>query len=252
MSEREFVGKTAIVSGASRGIGNAVATMLARRGAALIVVGRNSTMLDAAAAELGRHGTQIFAIAGDIAEATTAERAVAAAVDRLGRLDLVANIAGAFPTSLLEDTTDELYEQTVAANLTGTFNMCRAALPRMRQHGGAIVNMSSTAARLATPGLAVYGATKAAIEAFTRAVALEAAPSVRVNALSAGPTLTATVEALIASDTTGAVDTVTKALPLQRMATPDEIAEGVLFLLSDKASVITGQVLHANSGGVMA
>lgn len=112
--------------------------------------------------------------------------------------------------------------------------------------------MSSTAARFGTPGLAAYGASKAGVEALTRALAIEAAPAVRVNAVSAGPTLTETVRALVESDTTGAVKAVTQALPLQRMAEPGEIAEAILFLASDRASIITGQVLHANAGGIMA
>ena len=249
----EFTGKVAIVSGASKGIGLAVATLLARRGAALVLVGRDRAALDSAADALTATGANVVTVAGDAALADTAERAVGGALERLGGLDILANIAGAFPTALLEDTTDALYAETIAANLTSTFAMCRAALPVMRTRGsGAIVNMSSTAARLATPGLAVYGAAKAGIEAFTRAIALEGAPHVRVNAVSAGPTLTETVRALVASDTTGAVETVTRALPLGRMAEVDEIAEAVLFLASGRAAAITGQVLHANSGGLMA
>ena len=249
----EFAGKAMIVSGASKGIGRAVAEMAARRGASLTIVGRGQAALDEAVAALSAHGGKVIAVAGDVAAAGTAARAVRATLDAFGRLDALANIAGAFPTALIEDTTDEIYHQTIAANLTGTFMMCRAALSAMRAGGGgAIVNMSSTAARMATPGLAAYGASKAGIEAFTRAVALEAAPLVRVNAVSAGPTLTETVRALVESDTTGAVETVTRALPLGRMAEPREIAEAVLFLASDRASVITGQVLHANSGGLMA
>lgn len=244
----EFAGKTAIVTGATRGIGRVVATEFAARGARVLLVGRDRAALEAVARELDG-----IAIAGDLAQRATAEQAVAAAQAQFGRLDIVANIAGAFPTALLEDTSDALFEQTIAANLTGTFHMCRAALPLLRESGaGAIVNMSSTAARLPTPGLSVYGASKAAVEAFTRSVAAEAAPLVRVNAVSAGPTLTEAVADLMARDQTGAVETVTSALPLQRLADPREIAEAVLFLASPRASFITGQVLHANGGGIMA
>ena len=250
---REFAGKVAIVTGASRGIGRAVASMFAARGAALVLVGRDSVQLGETAADIEQRGGQAVVVRGDVANGRTATEAVGLAQTRFGRLDILANIAGAYPTALLTDTDDEMYAQILAANLTGTFVMSRAALPIMlARGGGAIVNMSSTAARLPTPGLSIYGASKAAVEAFTRAVAAEAAPSVRVNAVSAGPTRTEAVDALMQSDTTGAVQTVTKALPLQRLAEVDEIAECVLFLASDKTSFVTGQVLHANGGGIMA
>lgn len=249
MSEaQDFAGLTAILTGASQGIGRAVAKLFAERGASLVLVGRRRDTLDEVAATLSKS----VVVVGDVAHAATADAAVKVTLAEFGRLDILANIAGAFPTALLAETTDEAFAQAIAANLTGTFMMCRAALPAMRERGrGVIVNMSSTAARLATPGLSVYAAAKAGIEAFTRTIAQEGAPTVRVNAVSAGPTLTDTVRALIESDTTGAVETVTRALPLGRMAEPREIAEAVAFLASDRASVITGQVLHANSGGIM-
>ena len=251
---RELAGMSAIVTGGSRGIGRAVAQLFAARGANLVIVGRDPRALHDAALGLQQtQGVRVLAVAGDVADAATAEGAARAAQDELGGIDILANIAGAFPTALLEATTDQLYSSTLAANLTGTFNMCRACLPLMRRRGhGAIVNMSSMAARFPTPGLAVYSASKAGIEAFTRALAAEGAPTVRVNAVSAGPTLTETVEALMASDTTGAVAAVTQSLPLRRLGTPAEIAEAVYFLASKRASFITGQVLHANGGGLMA
>jgi NAD(P)-dependent dehydrogenase (short-subunit alcohol dehydrogenase family) len=250
----EFSGKVAIVTGGSKGIGRAVSLLLAERGAKLILVGRGAAALDEVARAISEtQGAAVRAVCGDVADPRTAADAVAAATGQFGRLDIVANIAGAFPTALLEHTSDQHFAEAVAANLTGTFNFCRAAVPVMRSRNtGAIVNMSSTAARLPTPGLSVYGACKAGIEAFTRAIAAEAAPSVRVNAVSAGPTLTEAVAALMAVDTTGAVETVTKALPLKRLGRPAEIAEVVLFLASERASFVTGQIYHVNGGGIMA
>jgi NAD(P)-dependent dehydrogenase (short-subunit alcohol dehydrogenase family) len=245
----EFEGKVAIVTGASRGIGRAVAGLLAERGASVVMVGLDPARIEAAAASIG---PAAVAVAGDIAVSETADRAVEAAMSRFGRLDILANIAGTFPTALLQDTTDEQFADSIASNLKGTFAFCRAALAVMRAQGqGAIVNMSSMAARFPTPGLSVYSASKAGVEAFTRSIAAEAAPHVRVNAVSAGPTGTESVHALMAADTTGATAAVTKTLPLGRLATPDEIAEVVLFLASQRSSCMTGQVVHANCGGLM-
>jgi NAD(P)-dependent dehydrogenase (short-subunit alcohol dehydrogenase family) len=245
----EFAGKTAIVTGGSRGIGLTVATLLVERGARVVLVGRNDVALASAAEALGEGAALL---AGDIAQANTATRAVAKAIDHGGGLDILANIAGIFPTARIEETSDALYADTIAANLTGTMIFCRAAFPILRERHGAIVNMSSTAARFPTPGLSAYAAAKAGVEAFTRTLAAEGAPHIRVNAVSAGPTRTETVDALMASDTTGAVQAVTGALPLARLAEPREIAEVVLFLASPRASFITGQILHANGGGLMA
>lgn len=245
----DFAGLGAIVTGGSSGIGFAVASLLAERGAGVVLVARDPGRLASAAEKIGG---RVAVVAGDASHAATAQFAVATALERFGRLDVLANIAGWYPTALVEHTSDEDYGATIAANLTSTFVMCRAALPALRAAGGAIVNMSSTAARFPTPGLAAYSAAKAGIEAFTRALAAESAPLVRVNAVSAGPTLTEAVRELMETDTTGAVKAVTSGLPMGRLAETSEIAEAVLFLASHRASVITGQVLHANSGGHMA
>lgn len=246
---KEFTGKVALVTGGTKGIGRAVAALLVERGAQVVLVGRDETALAAAAAGLAGG---VATVSGDVAHLATATRAVAMACERFGGLDILANVAGIFPTARIEKTDEALYADTIAANLTGTVWMCREALPALRERGGAIVNVSSMAARFPTPGLAVYAAAKAGVEGFTRTLAAEAAPHVRVNAVSAGPTRTDTVAALIDADTTGAVAAVSAALPLGRYAEPTEIAEAILFLASSRASIITGQVLHANAGGLMA
>jgi NAD(P)-dependent dehydrogenase (short-subunit alcohol dehydrogenase family) len=249
----EFAGQTAIVTGSSRGIGLAVATMLAKRGADLVLVARDPARLEAAAARIATEsGCRAIIIAGDLADPFTAQAAVTAAQAEFGRLDILANIAGWYPTARVEETSDRDFRTTIDSNLTATFAMCRAALPMLRATKGAIVNKSSTAARFPTPGLSAYSAAKAAIEAFSRSLAAEVAPDVRVNVLSAGPTRTESVRELMESDTTGAVGAVTANLPLGRLAEPEEIAEAFVFLASSRAAVITGQVLHANCGGHMA
>jgi NAD(P)-dependent dehydrogenase (short-subunit alcohol dehydrogenase family) len=250
----EFSGQVAIVTGGSRGIGRAVAGLFVARGASVVIVGRDVVALATAVDELNAISANSGSyFAGNVADAGIAQAMVAMAIKQHGRVDILANIAGAFPTALIQNTSDEQFAESIAANLTSTFMMTRTILPSMLAAAqGVIVNMSSTAARLPTPGLSVYGAAKAGVEAFTRAVAAEVAPAVRVNAVSAGPTLTDAVRSLMETDTTGAVETVTKALPLRRLANPIEIAEAIAFLASARASFITGQVLHANGGGIMA
>lgn len=248
--QQELLGHTAIVTGASRGIGLAVARMAAERGARVVGVARGAAALAATMQSLP--GTGHRQVVGDASDACVAARAVECALDATGRLDVLANIAGWYPTARVAETSDSDFDATVSSNLGATFRMCRAAIDALRLTGGAIVNMSSTAARFPTPGLAAYSASKAAVEGFTRSLAAEIAPDVRVNAVAAGPTMTETVRTLIESDTTGAVAAVTAGLPLGRFAEVHEIAEAVLFLASTRASVITGQVLYVNSGGHMA
>ncbi len=249
----ELAGQAAIVTGASRGIGLAIARLFAGQGADLVLVARDRARLDAAAAGIAdATGRRPVIVTGDLADTATAESAVAAALTAFGRLDVLANVAGWYPTARVEQTTDTDFRATLDSNLQATFAMCRAAIPALREAGGAIVNMSSTAARFPTPGLAAYSASKAGVEALTRALAAELAPKVRVNAVSAGPTLTEAVVDLMASDTTGAVAAVTAQLPLGRLAEPAEMAQVFLFLASRRAAIITGQVIHANCGGHMA
>lgn len=245
----------AVVTGATRGIGKAVACALAPISSAIVAVARNETELGELAKEIGSDwpACRIATIAGDVAEAQTAARAVKAA-DELGGCDALVNSAGIFPPALLAEITAEHVQQVMRVNFHGTLNFCQAIAPGMTQRQmGRIVNLTSIAARSPTPGLSVYAASKAAVEAFSRSIAAELAPHVQVNCVSPGPTMTEAVRALVQSDTTGAVEAVSRSIPLGRYGDPTEVAEAVRFLIESKASNwMTGQVVQVNGGQLMA
>jgi NAD(P)-dependent dehydrogenase (short-subunit alcohol dehydrogenase family) len=246
-----FAGKTFVLTGATAGIGKAIARQAADAGAKIILVARGEEKLAETAAELPA-GSCVKLIAGCVTQVETAQSAFEAA-ETLGGCDVLINNAGIFPTALLSDMEPNLAEQVMQVNFFGTFHFCRTFLPAMIARGsGSVVNITSIAARVPTPGLSVYAASKGAVEAFTRAIAAEAAPRVRVNCLSPGPTRTETVVALEAVDDTGAVAEVTKAIPLARYAECDEIADGVMFLAGHGSSWMTGQTLQVNGGVLMA
>ena len=247
MNSALLKGKLAVITGASTGIGKAIAETFAREGARLVLVGRSEGPLEELAATL--QGTDVRVFVGDVGDPGTARRVAEQASD----CDILVNNAGIFPAGLVADIEDETIDTVMRTNMYGTIYFCRAIIPLMVAKGsGAVVNISSVAARAPTPGLSLYAASKAAVEAFSRAIAAEAAPHVRVNCLSPGPTLTESVEAMAMDDKTGAVAEVTKGILLGRYGEPGEIADAALFLASDSSSFITGQTLQANGGSLMA
>lgn len=246
-------GDVAVITGCSRGIGAAIAEAFAREGANLVLMGRDKGRLEAVADALrAAYGTRTEIVTGAISDSLTSAHALEAA-DRLGGATILVNNAGIFPAAAIGDTTDAMFEDVMGSNFTGTFNTCRALIPGMAARGkGAVVNISSIAARVPTPSLSIYAASKGAVEAFSRALAAEVAPVVRVNCVSPGPILTEVAMEMAASDTTGAVNKVESGIPLARRGTPEEVAEAVLFLASSRGSWTTGQVLQVNGGGLMA
>lgn len=238
-------GRVAIVTGASRGIGRAVARQLAARGAHVIAAARGDHAR-AVADEIVADGKRAEAIALDVTEPGAAERAVAGAIARHSRVDILVNNAGIARDQLMLRMKREDWDAVLATNLTGAFVMTQAALkPMIRQRGGRIVCISSVVGQSGNAGQANYAASKAGLIGFAKAVALEVA--------SRGITVNVVAPGLIETDMTRTItdsmrEEWVSRIPLRRLGTPEDIAAAVCFLASDEASYITGQVLAVNGG----
>jgi 3-oxoacyl-[acyl-carrier protein] reductase len=238
--------QVAIVTGASRGIGTAVARRLAKDGFAVVVnYASSSTEADALVAELKAAGAQAIAVKADVSKADDVRRMFEISEQELGKVDVLVNNAGVLKTVPLADTSDALFDQTVDINLRGTFNTLREAAARLND-GGRIVNFSSTTLALNMPGYAVYNATKAAVEAFTHVFAKELrGRNITVNAVAPGPIATSL---FLDGKTEEQIQTFAKMPPLQRLGQPDDIASVVSFLAGPDAAWVNGQILRANGG----
>jgi NAD(P)-dependent dehydrogenase (short-subunit alcohol dehydrogenase family) len=227
----ELEGYAAIVTGGASGIGAATAARFAAEGAQVAVFDRAGD----ADYELDvRDGISVMSAVQDFAE-------------RAGRLDIVVNNAGIGDLRPLHTVDDKLWHRIVDVNLTGTFNMMRAAVPLMQEHGGgAIVNMASVSGITPTRNEAPYSAAKAAVIALTKSGALEYGPTVRVNCVAPGYVRTPLVAMF--EQYPDAFAAIAEGMPLQRMGEADEIAEVILFLASKRSSYVTGQTLVVDGG----
>ena len=242
-----LAGKVAIVTGGSRGIGNAIAGLLAEHGAAVVVSGRDADRLRSAVKELEQRGGAVLGVAADAAKREDADRLVEAARERFGRIDVLVNNAGITRDGLLVRMKDDDWDRVMEVNLRGAFLMTRAVAKAMvrQKTGGRIINIASTAGAMGNAGQVNYSAAKAGLIGLTKACARELAHwSILVNAVAPG---------LIDTDMAAAIppdarEALLAQVPLKRIGTGRDVAEMVGFLAGDGAAYVTGQVFHVNGG----
>ena len=239
-------GKTALVTGASRGIGLAIARRFVEAGADVMLSARKPEALEEATSSLAGSGGGAAWFAANAGDPEQAEACVAATVERFGRLDILVNNAATNPyLGPMMGIDRSRADKTVAVNQMGTLTWSQVAWRHwMEEHGGCIINLSSVGGMGPEPGIGWYNVTKAAIIHITRQLAYELAPGVRVNALAPGLVRTDFARALWEPDE----ERVVSHTPLRRIGEPDDIAKAALFLASDAASWITGQVLVVDGG----
>ena len=237
--------RVAIVTGASRGIGLGIAAELVRLGARVCVTARHADVLEAAVAELGGPGVAV-AVAGKADDADHQAETVAKAMDAFGRLDMLVNNAGINPVyGPLIDVDPAAAAKILAVNVLAPIAWIRRARDAwMGEHGGAVVNVSSVAGLRASPGIGMYGVSKAALVRLTMELAVELGPGIRVNAVAPAVVKTKFATALYE----GREDEVSAAYPLKRLGLPEDVAGVGAFLLSDQASWVTGQTLVLDGG----
>ncbi len=242
--------KVAIVTGGGRGIGLAIALAFAREGAHVAICDVNASLLDTARAEIEALGGRGLALRADVADKAQVSRMVGDVLRELGTIDILVNNAGIYEVLPIEEITEEQWERTLAVNLKGVFLCSQAVMGHMkRQRSGRIVNMASVAGK--TGGQlagAHYSASKAGVMCFTKSLAREVAPyGITVNAVAPGRIDTPMIR--IASDEEN--EALRAATPLGRLGKPEDVARAVVFLASDEASFITGEILDVNGGLLM-
>ena len=243
---QDFAGRTALVTGGNSGIGRAVAGQLARRGAHVVISGRDVARGTKAVEELRADGGTADFVQADLTDLQDVRSLAKQAIEvGGGHVDVLINNAGIFPMGPTAETSDADFDAVFAVNVRAPFYLVAELAPLMAARGqGAIVNVTTMVAYFGMAGMAAYGSSKAAVELLTRAWAAEFGPAgVRVNAVSPGPTRTEGTAVMGEN-----LDNLAGTTPLQRVGAPDEVAEGIVFLASDAASLIHGATLPIDGG----
>jgi 3-oxoacyl-[acyl-carrier protein] reductase len=242
-------GKVAVITGASRGIGRSIALALAAEGAKIVAVDLDQAATDAVVEELKSLGTEALAVVGNVTVAADAERMIEAAQQSFGRVDILVNNAGITRDGLLVRMKEEDWDAVLTVNLKGAF-LCTKAVSRVmtKQRFGRIINIASIVGQMGNAGQANYCASKAGLIGLTKSNARELAKrNITVNAVAPGFIATAMTDALPEK----AREELAAQIPMERLGTPDDIANAVLFLAAERSGYITGQVLAVNGGMYM-
>ena len=236
----------ALVTGAAQGIGKAIALLLARNGAELVVSDINLEKAEETAKEIRAIGPKAMAVKVDVANWSDVERMVTGILEKLAKIDILVNNAGITRDKLILRMTEEDWDAVLGVNLKGTFNCTKAVVRHMaKQRSGKIVNIASVVGEMGNAGQANYSASKAGVIGLTKTIAREYAQrGINVNAIAPGYIETPMTEALPEK----AKEELRKLIPMERLGKPEDVAEAVLFLVSEESSYMTGQVLNVNGG----
>jgi len=243
-------GKSAIVTGAGRGIGKGIAQVFAREGASVLAVNRSEAAGRETVAEIEAEGFEASFFQADVKSNSDMEAMAAACVERYGKIDILCINAGVYPTALITDMSDELWDEVLDTNLKGAFYGVRACAPQMkRQNKGRIVVVSSiTGPNVGWPGLSHYMASKGGLNAFVKAAALEFAKfNITVNAVSPGSIMTEGLQELGGD----AMDEIKAIIPAGYIGEPEDIAYALVYFASDQARFVTGQALVLDGGQIL-
>ena len=239
-------GKVALITGGAQGIGKAIALLFAREGAAVVVADINLEKAQETCREIESVGRGALAVGGNVADAKEAETMVQKAIEHFGRLDILVNNAGVTRDQVLLRMKEEDWDLVMAVNLKGAFQCTKAVLrPFLKQKGGKVVNIASVTGQMGNAGQANYAASKAGLIGFTKSIAREyASRNIQGNAVAPGFIDTAMSQAIPQKGR----EILIQQIPMERLGTPEDVAEAVLFLSSGAADYITGQVINVNGG----
>jgi len=244
-------GKTAIVTGAGRGIGAEIARSFAEVGAAIVCVARTREELLRTCAAVEEVGGRAVAVECDLVAGDSAAYVVDEALAAFGRIDVLVNNAGGGGHVPTRHATDEHFDAALELNFKVPFYLTRAVAPHMKVRGGSVVNISSGFARAANVGSIPYGGAKAALEQLTRMMAMEYAPGVRVNGIRVGAVTTENMQRNLLDAMPGISEKLAAWTPLERHGTPADIAQAALFLASPASSFVTARILPVDGGVVL-